>query len=210
MIKKLNTALVILCILLTLSACGDKTPAPPDTSGGTSEELTSAAMSETTSAEASEEPRESSAPEETSSTTGAAASSQAASSTKAAGTTSKPNSTAPPPSTNSSKPADPPTVTPDPPAKSIYDRPYDIAEIEKDMEKYIVGKGGNYRWDLNLDNCGHWVDPLPTSSKWYGDKLKNTLLEDIDERMSRGLYSKFRVYFKPISGGEYEIIVLCG
>ena len=136
MIKKLNTALVILCILLTLSACGDKVPTSPDTSGGTSEELTSNAMSETTSAEESEEPTESSAQEETSSTTGAAASSQAASSTKAAGTTSKTNSTAPTSSASSSKPADPPPVIPDPPVISNA-KSTDGAVIANKIVEYI-------------------------------------------------------------------------
>lgn len=103
-----------------------------------------------------------------------------------------------------------PVIPSEPPAKSIYDRPYDINAIEKDMEQYVIGKGGNYKWSLNMDNCGHWADPLPTSAKWSGDKLRNTIRDDIDVRMSLGHYSNFRVYFKPISGGEYEVIVLCG
>jgi len=207
--RKITYAFVILCILLTLSACGDKAPAPPDASGGISEELTSTAVSETTSAKASEETPESTTQEEASSAVSAAASSQAASS-KAAGTTSKTNSTATTSSAISTKPADPPPVTPDPPAKSIYDRPYNIAEIEKDMEKYIVSKGGNYDWSMNLDNFGWWIDPLPTSSKWYGDKLKNTLREDIDARMMHKEFQYFRVYFNPLGDGEYEVMVLCG
>lgn len=101
------------------------------------------------------------------------------------------------------------TVNAPPQPKSIYDRPYNISEIEKDMETYIKNKGGNYNWNLNMDNCGYWVDPLPTSSKWTGDKLRSSLRADIDDRISMGRYSNFRVYFHPI-GGEYEIIVLCG
>ena len=207
--KNRTIAFLLLCVMITFSACG-KAPGisgPADTQG---EESTAATSDIPAESEPTESFTESSTPEETTSRQEdkTAVNSKTAESSSKGDTSSTDKPADPKPTQPSTSSATPPPA--DPPAKSIYDRPYNIDEIEKDMEKYIVGKGGNYRWDLNLDNCGHWVDPLPTSSKWYGDKLKNTLLEDIDERMSRGLYSKFRVYFKPISGGEYEIIVLCG
>ena len=97
-----------------------------------------------------------------------------------------------------------------PTAKSPYDRPYDIPAIEKDMEQYILSKGGKYEWRLDLDTCGWWIDPLPTNAKWQGDKLRKTLREDIDARMMHDEYEYFRVFFNPLSNGEYEVMVLCG
>ena len=96
-----------------------------------------------------------------------------------------------------------------PAQKSIYDRPYDVSAIEKDMEKYTTSKGGKYEWGLNLNNFGYWNDSLVTSPNWQGNKLRNTLIEDIDQRMSHGIYDEFRVFFEPKPNGEHEIYVLC-
>lgn len=92
--------------------------------------------------------------------------------------------------------------------KSIYDRPYDIAAMEEDMKKHVIANGKTYLSDMDLDTCGHWADPLYTSSYWYGQRLEDTLKSQMSFYMTLD-YDNFRLYCLPL-GGEYKIHVLCG
>ena len=223
--KKLLAALSVICIILSLAACGNtaSTAPPEDTSGTITDVLipetsdTSTVEPETTAdpsvPDETEAPYKSSAKQTQSNST----SPQKTDNSKTQSTSnSKPNEKKPESSQAPTK-TDPPEETP----KSAFAKPFDVATMKSALIAYGKSIGMTHITNFSEDFGGGQVTPegttwLPPHETWMYDsssagKLKQDLCDRI-KRWKNNDESTFTLWFEKDSkhSGDYIIYVIIG